>query len=89
MDTTQIHVTAERNEQPGCEGWQGRVVLDGGRITLGVSRLDYEQHWTVDSKFQGSLPIYVNGYGSRCTRVDQISDPQIIAQLDKIAGLQS
>lgn len=76
----------ERCEWPGREGWSGRVVIDGGRDVLGVSRLDGSADWVVDSRFRGSLPVFVNGYGARYLRTDKIADADVVAQLEAIAG---
>lgn len=76
---------AQRNEVPGRQGWQGAVLI-APNTTLYVSRLDGESAWTVDARMQGSLPVFVNGYGARYLRTDVIADADVIAQLEAIAG---
>jgi hypothetical protein len=78
--------SCERNESPGCEGWQATVELEGGAHTLGLSRLDGEDGWTVDSHFQGWLPVFVNGYGARYLATRQIVDRGLLSHLAERVG---
>lgn len=68
-------------------GSSGGTALKGGKlIRLGVSKLDGEGEWIVDSLSVGGLPVYANGVGSRCTRLKAVSDAGIVAALDAAAA---
>jgi hypothetical protein len=61
------------------------VQADGHSRAYGLSRLDGEDGWTIDSHFRDGLPIYVNGYGSRCLRTSRIIDAHVIAALEVLS----
>lgn len=64
---------------PGRSGWDGRVDWEG--TTLHVSRLDGDDRWIVDALIPAgtSMPAFMNGWGSRCTRLRQA--PEFIADM--------
>lgn len=64
-------------------GWFAKVEV--GPNTLLLSRLDAEGRWIVDGRFRGSLPIFHNGFGSRCTLLEEASD-EVASILDGAIG---
>lgn len=68
-------------------GLAGELVVKttDAEVTLGVSKLDGEEAWTVDSMFIGSFPSYANGVGARYLRTKQLTDADGIAALDAAA----
>jgi hypothetical protein len=63
-------------------GIVAEVEADG--LTLGCSRLDGEDRWTIDSIWRGSFPVFANGTFSRCTILRHPA-PAIAAALDEAA----
>lgn len=79
-----LAAVVETDVDPGSSGG---VALKGAKlIVLGVSKLDGESEWIVDSLSVGGLPVYANGVGSRCTRLKAVSDAEIVAALDAAAA---
>lgn len=77
--------TIETTEDPGASS-SGRAFADGRPITLGVSRLDDEEQWILDSLTIGSFPVFANGVGSRCTLLKALTDAEMVAALDAAAA---
>lgn len=69
----------------GLAGELGVKADDGVEVTLGVSKLDGEEAWTVDSMFVGSMPAYANGVGARYLLTKQLTNADGIAALDAAA----
>lgn len=64
-------------------GIAATVKVDG--LTLGVSQLEGETEWIVDSCWVDGRPQWANGDGARYLRCKALSDADIIAELDRWA----
>lgn len=60
--------------------------IDGAEVRLGVSQLDGETEWIVDSFSVNGVPRFVNGVAARCTTLKAVTDAEIVAALDAAAG---
>lgn len=69
-------------------GLKGELALtvDGVELTLGLSKLEGEEGWTVDAMTANGHVSYANGYGARYLRTKQLTDAELIAELDARAA---
>lgn len=61
------------------------VEQEGKQVLLGVSKLEGEAEWIVDSITIGSFPVVANGVGSRCSTLRTLNDAATIAELNAAA----
>lgn len=73
FDHADEHSLVFDQDVPGKHGWFAKVddTAGMGTYTLLCSKLDGEGAWVVDGRFRGSLPIFHNGIGFRCTLLEQ------------------
>jgi len=60
-------------------GWYAEVQASG--LTLQVSRIDGEGHWTIDAAFRGSYPLWSNSFGARYL-LTKVLAADLAAELD-------
>jgi hypothetical protein len=58
------------------------AVVKVGKITLGFSRFDSENEWLCDYQFNGGLPVFCHGEGSRSC-LKQAAKGELQIALDK------
>lgn len=71
----------------GRAGGVGATVESEG-FKIGVSKLDGEELWIIDSMFKADngFPIFSNGEGCRAIRLRTLVNEELIAELDRRAG---
>lgn len=82
MSATMTIKILERKRAPAIHGEAEFAAIEVGGDVVHASKYDDEANWLVDAYFKkGWMPMFVHGFGSRCTYKRALT-PEAAALLD-------